>query len=282
MGRYCIRPVSEADIAIAPSARSGWKTLTGWVLDGSNGANLFFEEGGETGDLNKEGRKDDKVLSDTGAKALLWTDSGSYIHVDNDLNAKDASTKGFVKDGAILFRGPSARWFSFGEDDKVSGKKSFFISFSPQKAKGTMMALSFSWSAGSQKIDEDWGFPANWEVLCSIDGGKWVRLTEVATGKKSIPLRPQPYWDGKSKLMNNGHQYRTGYDCGLGNQHRSFALPDEVFGADQVVLRLTPVNNNMYSIRKQPSTPGDNRVKITEAFGGRSVIRFGEIRIDYR
>lgn len=283
MGRYSIRPLDDKDIVFNGKGKSPWKMLSGWILDGENGQRLTFEMLGEVDGCWKNGQKGDKVLNDYGAKALLWTDSDSYIHIDNDLNSTTVSEKGFVHNGAILFRGPTKGWYTFSGNKKVTGTKSFFIEFSGKKAaKASQISLSFSWSAGSQKMDEDWGFPVNWNVLCSINDGEWIKLKETATGNTMISLRPQPHWDGKSKLANNGHNYNTGYDCGLGNQHRSFTLPDKAIGADKVVLRITPANNIMYSIRKVPSTPSECNNKITASFEGNTIIRFGEIKIEYR
>lgn len=281
MGRYSIRPVDEADIAVT-SRKSPWKLLTAWILDGSNGQKLDFEVMGEVDGLWKNGRKGDRVLNDAGTRAYLWTNSNSAIHVDSDLNATDGKDKGFVHDGAILFKGPTAGWYAFDKSGKAESNKSFFIEFPAKKVKGTAMCLSFSWSAGDQKMDHDWGFPANWTVMCSVDDGSWVRLRECATGKKVFSLRGQPYWDGKSAQAANGYYYRTGFDCGMGNQQRSFMLPKEAIGASKVVVRITPANSTMYSIRKHPEAPGECNVKIKQSFRGTTVIRFGEIKIEYR
>lgn len=281
MGRYCIRPIDDKDLSFTGKGKSPWKMLAGWILNGENGQRLTFETAGELDGCWKKGTKGDRVLSDTGAKAFLWTDSDSFIHIDSDLNNTDVKDKGFVHNGALLFRGPTKGWYEFKSSKKVACAKSFLIEFSAKKAKASQMMLSFSWSAGSQKMDEDWGFPANWNVLCSINGGEWIKLRETATGNTMISLRPQPHWDGKSKLANNGHHYNTGFDCGIGNQHRSFSLPAEAIGANNVKLRITPANNIMYSIRKHPEAQSECNVKINPSFEGSTVIRFGEIKIEY-
>lgn len=282
MGRFSIRPVDEKDIAMPQKKNSPWKLLTGWIMDGSNGQKLTFELMGEVDGLWKNGKNGDRVLSDAGAKAYLWTDSNAAIHVDNDLNALDVSEKGFVHNGAILFKSPTTAWYSFDGAGTATGTKSFLMEFSGKKAKGTQMALSFSWSAGDQKMDHDWGFPVHWKVMCSVNDSEWIALRETATGQAKFSLRGQPYWDGKSALKANGHNYQTGFDCGMGNQQRSFLLPAEAIGAAKVVLRITPADSHMYSLRKVPSTSGETKDKVTRSFEGTTIIRFGEIKVEYK
>lgn len=282
MGRFSIRPVDEKDIAMPQKKNSPWKLLTAWIMDGSNGQKLTFEIMGEVDGLWKNGKSGDRVLSDAGTKAFLWTDSNADIHVDNDLNALDCTEKGFVHNGAILFKSPTTAWYSFDGSGTVTDTKSFLIEFSGKKAKGTQMALSFSWSAGDQRMDHDWGFPVHWKVMCSVNGSEWITMKESSSGKEWFSLRGQPYWDGKSALKANGHNYQTGYDCGMGNQQRSFLLPSEAIGADKVVLRITPADSFMYSLRKVPSTPGETKDKISRSFEGTTIIRFGEIKVEYR
>ena len=65
-----------------------WKILTGWELDGTQGQQLEFELLGLQSGVWKNGKKGDRVVADVGkTTGFLWTDSDSFIHIGNDLNA---------------------------------------------------------------------------------------------------------------------------------------------------------------------------------------------------
>lgn len=282
MGRYSIRPLDEKDIVISKRG-SNWKTLTAWRIDGSMSDALDFELAGQISGLNKKGNKGDRVLNDTGARAFLWTDSGLPVYVCSDVNARDASTKGYVKNGAIAFKGPSKQWFKFDGRGKVCGYNSIFIECDASKVKGEMMALNFTWCEGDNDGDKSWGFPLYWKVMCSIDGGKWTTLKQTATATPFFCLRSLPWWDKKLTGLNSSTTYRTGFDCGMGNQQRSFLLPPEAIGAKTVVIKLTPAMATLSIIRSSPSADvSEGTYSMTPSTRNISMIRFGEISIDYK
>lgn len=285
MGRYSIRPLDEKDIAIGNRSKSPWTTLAGWQLDGSAGQTLEFEYLGVQGNVWKEGKKGDRVLNDVGkVPGFFWTDSDSFIHIDSDLNALEGAGKGWQKNGAIMFKGPSVGWFGFDASGKANSTSSFFIEFPARKAKGKTLSLSFSWAAGDQDANHDWGFPAEWFVQCSTDGGAtWITLKETATGKTSFYLRPLPYWDKVLSNYGNSQSRPTGYDCGLGMQQRSFLLPASAGGSEKVLLRIAPVSARISLIRANPASPcvSDN-VLSASSRGLVTYIRFGSLMIDCR
>lgn len=284
MGRYSIRPLDESGLGFSKKGKSVWKTLSGWCLDGSNGQALEFEMLGEQTGVWKDGRKGDRLVSDRGrAKAFFWTDSDSFIHIDSDVNAIDGQGKGYAINGAIFFKGPSWKWFDFAPDGSAEGK-SFFVEVDATKAQGEEMTLNFAWYAGTQDGNDDWGYPAQWKVMYRIDGGAWKLIRETATGAESIFLRSLPWWDKQIWLGNGTTPYlKTSYDCGLGSQQRSYSVPAEAFG-HKVTFRITPASNLRSLIRSNPADDcilETNRIKNRDD-GLRTLVRFGDIFIDYR
>lgn len=283
MGRYSIRPLYDSDIAISRKGRSVWKNLTGWILDGSAGAALDFEIMGHRENLYREPvATGDRILNDCGCEAYLWTDANVRIQIESDLDSPTADKKGFAKNGAIMFRGRTVDWYDFDENGNAKGVKAFYIAFSAAKVKKAQeMALSFSWSEGDLNINHSTGFPLFWRVQCSVDGGQWITMKETATGATKVALRSLPYWDNKIEAMANDFSYKTGYDAGLGNQHRSFSLPEQAIGKDKVLIRICPAGSDISRIRKVPSTDvAQGKISSTES--GQTFIRFGCITVDYR
>ena len=284
MGMYSIRPIDESGIKIPRKKASNWKRLTAWVQDGTTGQTLTFEMLGEQTGLWQNGRKGDRVLSETGpGKGFLWTDSDSFIHVGSDYNSLTAEKEGGVPNGAIVFKGTGTGWYTFDENGKaLPDAKSFFIEVDARKASGSMMTLNFSWLAGSSSPEENWGFPAQWKVQYSLDGNLWQTLHEIATGNEVFNLRAHPWMDKKIKML--GGMRRTGFDTALGMQQRSFLIPSEAFGKRGVLIRITPANDIYYAHRVDPKTSvvdPKKTIKPDMTYTS-SIIRFGEISIDYR
>lgn len=280
MGRYSIRPVDETDIDL--SGKSPWKTHVGWVKPEGSDQTLDFELMGTVGNLYKQGQKDDRIYNDTGsAPALLWTDSGSAVHIYSGYNSVTPKEKGFVTNGSLMFVGKTVDWYEW-DGDKVAGTKAFYITFSPKKMKATQAQLNFEWSAGTQNGNRCWYFPMDWKVECSVDGANWIPLRETATGNASFELRSVP-WSNR-KIDGSGHNFvkRMAIDNGLGPQQRSFNIPAEVLAQKEVFLRLSPASEDIARIRVSfgdPSRAG--QVKKTET-KRETWIRFESIQIDYR
>ena len=284
MGRYSIRPLDESGVKIPRGRASNWKRLTAWVRDGSAGQTLVFEMLGEQSGLWQNGRKGDRVLNDDGpGKGFLWTDSDAFIHVGSDYNSLTAEKDGAVPNGAIVFKGSGAGWYSFDANGKaLPDTKSFFIEVDARKVKGDVMTLSFSWLAGTSSPEDNWGFPAQWIVQYSQDGNSWETMPEIATGNNIINLRAHPWMDKKIERL--GGMRRTGFDTALGMQQRSFLIPKDAIGKKTVLLRITPANDIYYAHRVDPKASVVDPTKTFSAkmTGTASIIRFGEISIDYR
>ncbi|MBQ7517908.1 MAG: hypothetical protein IJU13_05730 [Bacteroidales bacterium] len=280
MGRYSIRPVDRKDIKMGRK-KGPWKILTGWELDGTQGQQLEFELLGLQSGVWKNGKKGDRVVADVGkTTGFLWTDSDSFIHIGNDLNALDAAQKGTVGNGSVVFKGPTTGWFDFNEEGKAVGSRSVLIEFSTRKLKASELAFSFAWTNGEPNANTCWGFPAEWRVQCSIDGQPWMNLKETATGNEIFMLRSHPWYD--TNVEGVGHR-KTGYDCGFGMQQRSFRLPSEAIGHEKIFLRIVPATNRIFVLRGNPENESVcDRIITPDNQKARTFLSFGQIMVEYR
>lgn len=280
MGRYSIRPLYESDIVL--QGKSPWKTHVGWIKPEGSGQSLDFETLGTVGGLFKNGQKNDRIYNDTGSStALLWTDSGSAVHIYSGYNDLSVENKGFLSNAAIMFVGKTVDWYDW-DGDKTVNSKGFYVKFSTRKLKATHLQFNFEWSAGTQDGNRCWYFPADWEVEYSLDGKTWMLLKENATDAASIILRSVPWKD--RKIAGSGHDFvkKPGIDTGLGPQQRSYTLPQEALGQDDVFVRLAPATDNISRIRVDYGDPAkDGKVRRSDT-ERETWIRFESIQIDYK
>ena len=283
MGRYSIRPLDEGGIGVSRKRNSPWKRLTGWLLDGSAGASLEFELLGYQ-NLGTEGRKGDRVLNDAGSsRGYLWTDCGAFVHVDGDYNALGTQNKGWVGNGAVVFKAPVPDWYKWDNMGRMVGSNAFYIAFSTKKARGTALQLAFEWGAGNQDGNFSWNFPLEWKAEYAVDGGEFQPLRDAATGRETFVLRSLPWWDKVIDGSGHADRLRTPYDCGMGLQQRIFRLPAEAFGRDEVVVRLSPASGLLSQIRGNPSADVLIPTSVVRKNSKQTtVIRFGTITVDYK
>lgn len=274
---------TRAASASAAKRNSPWKRLTGWLLDGSAGASLEFELLGYQ-NLGTEGRKGDRVLNDAGSsRGYLWTDCGAFVHVDGDYNALGTQNKGWVGNGAVVFKAPVPDWYKWDNMGRMVGSNAFYIAFSTKKARGTALQLAFEWGAGNQDGNFSWNFPLEWKAEYAVDGGEFQPLRDAATGRETFVLRSLPWWDKVIDGSGHADRLRTPYDCGMGLQQRIFRLPAEAFGRDEVVVRLSPASGLLSQIRGNPSADVLIPTSVVRKNSKQTtVIRFGTITVDYK
>ena len=283
MGRYCIRPLFREDIKIS-GGKSLWKTYVGWVKPEGSGATLDFEIYGTVDNLFKEGKKGDRIYNDVGsATALFWTDTPSAVHVYSGYNAPDAVNKGIRSNAAILFKGRTVDWFEWDAQGNVCGSKAFYTSFSTKKLKADFLQFNFEWSVGTQDGNKCWYFPIDWQLQCSCDGGTtWHTLKENATGSTVFELRSLPWND--RKIEDSGHDIvkKPNFETGMGPQQRSFNLPSEMLGQNEVLVRLSPASDDISRVRVEFHSPSRSG-KVRKADTARETwIRFESVQVDYR
>lgn len=246
-------------------------------------ASLEFELLGYQ-NLGTEGRKGDRVLNDAGSsRGYLWTDCGAFVYVDGDYNALGTQNKGWVGNGAVVFKAPVPDWYKWDNMGRMVGSNAFYIAFSTKKARGTALQLAFEWGAGNQDGNFSWNFPLEWKAEYAVDGGEFQPLRDAATGRETFVLRSLPWWDKVIDGSGHADRLRTPYDCGMGLQQRIFRLPAEAFGRDEVVVRLSPASGLLSQIRGNPSADVLIPTSVVRKNSKQTtVIRFGTITVDYK
>ena len=283
MGRFQIRPVDEKDI-VPVKGKSPFKTIVGWFYEANNNAEVNYElMGYKTNQNDKKEVKGDRLIAEVG-KGFMWTTSDSYFVLTNDYNDVTTHKRGAAYAGAIGFEGPTTSWYIFNSEGKVVNTNSIFIEFSTAKITGTALSVSFDFGAGRQSADTSWQYPAQWKVECSYDGRRWVTLKDSATDKIITTLCPVPYWPSRLKLLGNDKSVKpTGYDCGMGLQQHTYALPPAAFGCEKVLIRITPATGNLAQIRSKEmaSMIIDGR-DVTQSCRQTTFLRFGSIQVYYK
>ena len=282
MGRFQIRPVDEKDIVLT-KGKSPFKTLVGWFYEANNGAEVNYEMMGyKTSQNDKKEVKGDRLIAEVG-KGFMWTTSDSYFVLTNDYNDVSTHKRGAVYAGAIGFEGPTTSWYIFDSNNRVVGTNSVFIEFSTAKLSGTAMSVCFDFGAGKQSADTSWQYPAQWKVECSYDGRRWVTLKDTATDQLITNLRPVPFWPSALKLLGDKKVKPTGYDCGMGLQQHTYAIPAAAFGCEKVLIRITPASDKLAQIRsrEEHDMMTDNGV-VTPRCRQTTFFRFGSLYVYYK
>jgi len=281
-GRYLIRPLAKEDIKIDPKKKSSaWTILTGWILDGFAGKQLDYEKAGPS----EAPQVGDRIMSDTGAKSYMWTDSGAKTYTTSDWNNITSARQGAQWHGAIMFDCMAPDWYRWNNMGMAESTNSIFLEFSAVKVKpGQHMQLCFELTAGDVNMANSWGFPARWMVQCSVDGGDFVTLPEACTLDESFSLRPLPAWSKKVNTGKYNKNFHTQYDFCLGSQGHVFNLPVEAAGKEKVVVRLTPAGMTGYALRSNPHEPAEvpGSYDISRTSEARSLISIGSIFIEYK
>ena len=282
MGRFQIRPVDEKDIALT-KGKSPFKTIVGWFYEANNGAEVNYEMMGyKTSQNDKKEVKGDRLIAEVG-KGFMWTTSDSYFVLTNDYNDVSTHKRGAVYAGAIGFEGPTTSWYIFDSNNRVVGTNSIFIEFSTAKLSGTAMSVCFDFGAGKQSADTSWQYPAQWKVECSYDGRRWVTLKDTATDQLITNLRPVPFWPSALKLLGDKKVKPTGYDCGMGLQQHTYAIPAAAFGCEKVLIRITPASDKLAQIRsrEEHDMMTENGV-VTPRCRQTTFFRFGSLYVYYK
>jgi hypothetical protein len=146
------------------------------------------------------------------------------------------------------------------------------------------MQLCFEWTAGDVNMTNSWGFPAQWKVECSVNGGEFIALKEACTGDEVFSLRPLPCWCKKVDTGKANKNYNTQYDFSLGTQGHVFNLPDSAAGQETVLIRITPASNMSFALRSKAHNPSESSssARIDIGSPAKGSITIGSIFIDYK
>ena len=178
---------------------------------------------------------------------LLYTDSGAYLSLDTEYDARhasDGSGMGARAAAALRLDGECTDWYVF-RDGKPAGARSIILETSTVGAQGRGLVFNFSMLAGNHSVQYSYGFPSLWTVTYSTDGCKFL-----PTGF-SFMLKPIAW--NRSLYMKKF--YPTSYDAAMGFPEFSIKLPEGLLGQEKLFIRISPVGDIITELHADPDAP---------------------------
>lgn len=207
LGRYQIRPLSEADIALGQETTRFSKIICEWTWNTDGERTMSADEGKGT-------------LSVSGAGREFGQDYNNPFLPQEDIPSGGANTnlKGLVNQCALLL---SNTWWDFEQPEPVA--KPIDVSFNTSGLSGTNLVFGIVWGHGRGADASTISAPSHWDVLYSTDGTNFTRLT-------TIKQRPCAWWS------------TTSQDATPGLTEHLVKLPGSCFNQNNVVVRLLPAD----------------------------------------
>lgn len=146
---------------------------------------------------------------------------------------------------SLMIKSDIKGWYRF-EGEDVVGYNGVRLDFSTAGISGSQMMLMFSFYSGQTlALATIRSYPSHWCVEYSVDGGReWNMAVSCATGEEYVHLHTLPYVE----TSLNGNLYQTCTSAGLGATAHAFCLPEEVFGKEDVRVRIRPYDTMISSL----------------------------------
>lgn len=257
-GRYQLRVVDETGFDGLKNTSSNWTTVASWdkgKLE-SNQGNLTIQC--EKSDAVVADEHSYKSLTPNTAKTCGISDTYRSIRVSS-------SVKG---------------WYQW-DGDEITGYNGMLFTFPTTDISGDELMLTFRFYAGRCGTGNTYmGFPSHWCVEYSVDGGQTWTYAENGdlSGNDYIHLR------GVATIYFtlNGFLYSPSTSYALGATAHSFTMPSEVFGKDDVRVRIRPYDNVMSSLYPRTLFDDLEHAKVTSATEVTDYVSFQDIILSYR
>lgn len=225
VGKYALRISGPSDVAISMEPASNYEVIAEWNWDRNYKKALNLEKQGNLRWVEKKKLSgDDRIIADLGSGYLYTTTSSTYdLAVEyNTRSVHDGSRPGIGSRNAAALRldAQSADWFAPGA--------AVVVETSTVGLTGSALSFDFTWCAGTGKVEESYGYPAEWKVAYSVDGRNYMPLPDV------FLLRPIVY--EKSPLS---------YYAAPGYVENTVLLPAFLLGQQKLFIRIFPVGNVM-------------------------------------
>lgn len=224
VGPLALRISGPKDVAIPMESASNYKTIVEWNWDRNYKHALNLEKQGDVHWLSIKNVPADRVLPDVGTGFLSTTVDATMMLTPeyNTRNTHDGHRVGIgSRPGAALrLDAESSKWFTPGA--------ALVIETTTKNFSGSFMTLDFTWCAGTGKVEESYGYPAQWQVAYSVDGRNFLPLQKV------FSLRPIAY--EKSPLS---------YYAAPGFVENSIVLPGFLLGQEKIWIRIYPASQVM-------------------------------------
>ncbi|MBE6230895.1 MAG: hypothetical protein E7117_00850 [Bacteroidales bacterium] len=237
VGQYQLRVVDETGFDFGEP--SVWTVLAKWDGFGASSDNRYDK------DLTASIPADDNAAVTLKCEK---TTSGTFSdqHSYKSIAAVTNRTCG-ISDlyRALMIKSDMRGWYIF-EGEEVVGYNGVRLDFSTVGISGSQMMLMFSFYSGQTlALATIRSYPSHWCVEYSIDGGReWNMAVSSATGEKYVHLHTLPYVE----TSLNGNLYQTCTSAGLGATTHAFCFPEEIFGKEDVRVRIRPYDTVISSL----------------------------------
>lgn len=257
-GRYQLRVVDESGFEGLKNATSNWNTIASWDK-GKLAANQ--------GNLTLYCEKPDATIADE--------------HSYKSVSPNTAKTCG-ISDTYRSIRVTSSikGWYQWNGDEIV-GYNGMLLYLPTTEISGESLMLTFRFYAGRCGTGNTYmAYPSHWCVEYSVDGGHEWTYAENGdmSGNEYVHLR------GVATIYFtlNGFLYSPSTSYALGATSHSFTMPSEVFGKEDVRVRIRPYDNVMSSLYPRTLFDDLEHAKVTSATEVTDYVSFQDIILSYR
>lgn len=272
--RYALRPMCREDIRIPEAEASSYAVVASLRHDNNPGNNaLYLYNGLQLNDKVCHIMSDRFVMEQGGGQ--IWTEAMAYLRADRDLDSPVVEHNGERKGGAFRFEGNLHGFYKYDDKGEVEGVNPINVAFSTKNLqKNGRLFFDFAWCSGNGSAKPSWGYPVDWTLEYSVDGGKsFYRASDMC-------FTPRPIAYPNADVAQYG-KCRLCRDAAPGFTQHSVQLPSECIDKENVVVRLVP-SAKIVSFSEDPSVPLENRLENMKR--GKMhyiVIRFSSIEINY-
>ena len=171
-------------------------------------------------------------------------------------------------------------WYQW-DGDEITGYNGTLFNFATAELSGEELMLTFRFYAGRCGTANTYmAYPSHWCVEYSVDGGQQWTYAENGdlSGNDYVHLK------GIATIYFtlNGFLYSPSASYALGATSHSFTMPSEVFGKDDVRVRIRPYDNVMSSLYPRTLFDDLEHAKVTSATEVTDYVSFQDIILSYR
>ena len=311
MGRYQIRPVDENDILSIGDTGAKYRTFAEYngnyaVRFGLYTADKFGKKYAAAGvnsivppdvaeerpnvELRCENIETSETYPIAGAVDYNAPHPGCYIDgekKDANYNGTGWAVAGGKNTTALQFTYDVKGWYKWninedGQKTDIIGYNGICIDMSTKNISGSKFCMAFTFMGGNGTAANCKAYPAHWCVEYTVDGGAtWTLVPDKVIydsyeNQSYVKMRSHPWWD--SSVAAN--KYYTPAACGLGYTDHLFFFPTDIFGQDNVTIRIRPYDDVLASLPLQWDGSVENGV-VRASTTQKNMIRFGTISLRY-